>query len=107
MQHTSNRARIINVYPKMPFKLGDRDETGNFIPEPAQKPISDEREGDAWYELRDLTFEDRPGCIFVATHEVEADSQDDFRRKFEKQETVAGRVRFSPNLTITRKLTKD
>src|SRR5437660_12363394 len=103
----NNKASVTHVYPKMPFNLGDRDEAGNFIPEPAQQSISDEREGDVWYELRDLTFEDRPGCIFVATHEVEADSEDDFRRKFAKQDTVAGRLRFPPHFKSLMELTKD
>ncbi len=107
IDHTNNKAPITHIYPKMPFVLGERDEAGNFIPEPEQQPISDEREGDVWYELRELTFEDKPGSIFVVTHEVEADARDSFLRRFEKEETVAGRVRFLPNLTLTTQIRKE
>src|SRR6266478_3599779 len=107
-----NKARIIHVYPKMPFTLGERDEAGHFIPEPEQQPISDEREGDVWYELRELTFEEQPGSIFVATHEVEVDprgldARGQFLRRLEKEETMEGRVCFLPNLTLTTQIRKE
>lgn len=106
-EQTANRPNVTQVYPKMPFVLGERDAAGNVIPEPTQKPISDEREGDVWYELRELTFEDEPGCIFVATHELEKDSDDGFKSIFEKEDTVTGRLRFPANLKITRELVKE
>src|SRR6266851_8208575 len=88
-EHTTNKALITHIYPKMPFNLGDRDAEGKFIPEPAQQPISDEREGDVWHELRELTFEDTPGSIFVALHETDNNrvvQREVFERTFEKQE---------------------
>jgi len=96
----------------MPFTLGERDEAGHFIPEPEQQPISDEREGDVWYELRELTFEEQPGSIFVATHEVEVDprgldARGQFLRRLEKEETMEGRVCFLPNLTLTTQIRKE
>src|SRR5258708_14970852 len=109
-EHTNNKALITHIYPKMPFNLGDRDEEGKFIPEFTQQPISDEREGDVWHELRELTFEDAPGAIFVALHETGNDKQrtrELFERTFEKQEMEAGCLRFLPDLTLTRKLKKE
>lgn len=112
-KYITNKARITHIYPKMPFTLGERDEAGNFIPEPTQKPISDEREGDVWYELRELTFEDKPGAIFVATHEVETDprfgmdARGTFLRRFEKEETLAGRLRFLKNAKLISNVMKE
>jgi hypothetical protein len=110
---TTNKTRITHIYPKLP-PIGERDEEGTFIPEFIQQPISDEREGDVWQELRELTFEDAPGAIFVALHEINDKQVVDhvvqkqvFERKFEKQETEAGRVRFLPNLKLTRELKKE
>jgi hypothetical protein len=36
---------------------------------PDAQPISDEREVDVWDELRDFTFDDDPGTIWVALHD--------------------------------------
>jgi len=108
-EYANNKAQITHIYPKMP-PIGERDEAGTFIPEFTQQPISDEREGDVWHELRELTFEDVPGAICVALHETGNDKQrtrELFERTFEKQETEAGCLRFLPDLKLTRKLKKE
>ncbi len=109
LEHTNNKSLITHIYPKLP-PIGDRDEQGTFIPEFTQQPISDEREGYVWDELRELTFEDTPGAIFVALHETENNrvvQRESFKGRFEKQETEAGRVRFLPNLKLLRKVAKE
>jgi AAA domain len=104
-EHTNNKALITHIYPKMP-PIGVRDEENKFIPEFTQQPISDEREGDVWHELRELTFDDAPGSIFVALHETDR-GYSLFERKFAKEETEAGRLRLLPNLILKREITKE
>ncbi|HWO27988.1 MAG TPA: AAA family ATPase [Candidatus Acidoferrum sp.] len=105
--YTTNRAGVTHIYPKMPFVLGEQDAAGNKVPEPAQKPISDERTGDVFYELRELTFEDEPGCIFVLTHDEFEDSRDDFRKQLQKDDVEMGAIQFAPPYEVDRVIHKE
>jgi hypothetical protein len=99
MHTTNNKAVVTHIWPKS-RSLGLPDE-------PRQKAISDEREGDVWYELRELTFEQEPGCILVATHEVQRDGDNQFTKTFEKDEVLAGRLRFPDRKKLTTLVTKE
>ncbi|MGD0510757.1 MAG: AAA family ATPase [Candidatus Micrarchaeaceae archaeon] len=107
MSTTHNKAVVTHIYPKMSFVFGEKDAAGNFILEPKQKPISDERAGDVWYELRELTYEYEPGCILVATHEVELDADNAFLQTFEKDDHNPGRLLFPQRKKLTRRWKKE
>lgn len=96
-KHTNHKAVVTHIYPKN--DLG--------IEGIVQKPISEEREGNVWYELRDLTFDDVPGRILVATHEVERDEDNQFTKLFEKEEVVNGRLYFPSRAKLTMGVIKE
>jgi hypothetical protein len=101
------KAGVTHVYPKIPFVLGERDADGNFVPEPAQKPISDEREWYVWDELRGFTFSEEPGFLYVLTHDEYADGETTFSKQLQKDNVVMGRVLFAPLDNIEHIVTKD
>ncbi len=105
--YQTTKVGVTHVYPKMPFVLGERDAAGNFVPEPAQKPISDERACDVWDELREFTFSEEPGFLYVLTHDGYADSTDTFRKQLQKDDVDMGRVQFAGPWEIERELTKN
>jgi len=110
MSTTNNKAVVTHIYPKMSFGIEGVK----------QRPISDERECDVWYELRELTFDLEPGCILVATHEsahflleepnprVSFGADADFHRMFEykdgtrREDVHSGRLRFARPKQLTR-----
>ena len=61
---------------------------------PDAQPCSDERESDAWDELRDLTFNEDRDCIAVVTHSVYTDENDDFLNRLRKEVVTTNRVKF-------------
>jgi hypothetical protein len=105
----NNKAPITHVYPKLPVALGERDEVGNFIPDHVQEPISDEREGDVWDELRELTFDEEVrGKVCVALHASfnHAAYEGDFTKQFEKEDVVINRLAFYPLREVEHRIRK-
>jgi hypothetical protein len=98
---------ITHIYPKMPFVLKERDAAGNLVPEPPPIPISNEREGDVWDELREFTFGEEPGYVYVLTHDEYADGEEYFRKQLAKDDVVMSRVQFAPVFEIEHLVTKD
>lgn len=92
MSSTNNKAVVTHIYPKMSFGLDGQ----------TQKPISDEREGDVWYELRELTFEEKPGFVYVLTHDLYQDSANYFTAAMQKDDVEIGAVQFGEAYKVTR-----
>ncbi len=77
-------ARVTHIWPH------------SKIVNPEAQPFSSEREADVWAELRDMTFDDERGKIFVALHASlhHTAYAGDFKKEIEKDGVVNNRVTF-------------
>jgi len=92
-------SNVTHIYPKMPCRIDPDD--------PPQKRISEVPLWEVWDELRESTFSDEPGFLYVVTHDGWQDTIDGFRTKLQKDDVQMSRVQFAPNMSIPHVVTKD